>query len=102
MFLGTYKPLYRQPYSGHMFVDRCMFDRHMEKRWSCHGVPAEERASWRRRNRDPRRLGVLPIVGPLHCTSAMALSWSTSAATRGSLLHDPVLHRERPQGRVGG
>jgi len=31
MFLGTYTPLYRQPYSGHMFVDRCMFDRHMEK-----------------------------------------------------------------------
>ncbi|PAN18443.1 hypothetical protein PAHAL_3G202100 [Panicum hallii] len=61
MFLGSYPPLYRQPYSAHMFVEKCMFGRHMEK---------ETVMEFLLKNEPPppgaEHLGVLPIVGPAH------------------------------------
>ncbi|CAN6332293.1 unnamed protein product [Urochloa humidicola] len=63
MFLASYPPLYRQPYSAHMFVEKCMFGRHMEKERVMefllqtgppHGAEKSE------------NLDVLPITGPAH------------------------------------
>ncbi|KAF8727369.1 hypothetical protein HU200_018971 [Digitaria exilis] len=57
MFLGSYSPLYRQPYSAHLVVDKCMFGRQMEK---------EMVLEFLLKKHEPETLGVLPIVGPAH------------------------------------
>ncbi|CAL4938213.1 unnamed protein product [Urochloa decumbens] len=59
VFLTNCPPLYRQPYSAHLFMERCMFGRYMEKdrvmdfllQVEPPGAPSP---------------GVLPIVGPAH------------------------------------
>ncbi|RLN29437.1 hypothetical protein C2845_PM05G31190 [Panicum miliaceum] len=61
MFLGSYPPLYRQPYSAHMFVEKCMFGRHMEKETVMEFLLKNEP-----RPPGAEHLGVLPIVGPAH------------------------------------
>jgi hypothetical protein len=40
VFMASYPPFHRQPYSAHLFIDRCMFGRHMEK--ESHGVLAAD------------------------------------------------------------
>ncbi|RCV16808.1 hypothetical protein SETIT_3G167600v2 [Setaria italica] len=61
MFLGSYPPLYRQPYSAHMFLEKCMFGRHMEK---------ERVIDFLLQTTEPppgaENLDVLPIVGPAY------------------------------------
>ncbi|PUZ65050.1 hypothetical protein GQ55_3G191900 [Panicum hallii var. hallii] len=59
VFLTSYPPLYRQPYSAHMFVDKCMFGRHMEKETVMEFLLKKEPPG-------AEHLGVLPIVGPAH------------------------------------
>ncbi|CAL4913225.1 unnamed protein product [Urochloa decumbens] len=60
VFLTSYPPMHRQPYSAHMFVDNCMFGRDMEKERIMQFLLQTEPPG------APRRLGVLPIVGPAH------------------------------------
>ncbi|CAO2041839.1 unnamed protein product [Urochloa humidicola] len=59
VFLMNYPPLFRQPYSAHMFVDKCMFGRHMEMErvmeFLLQGEPP-----------GATNLGVLPIIGQAH------------------------------------
>ncbi|PUZ42224.1 hypothetical protein GQ55_9G567100 [Panicum hallii var. hallii] len=54
-----YPPVHRQPYSAHLFVDKCMFARHMEKERVLEFLLQVEPPG-------AARLGVLPIVGPAH------------------------------------
>ncbi|RLM98061.1 hypothetical protein C2845_PM06G00410 [Panicum miliaceum] len=61
VFLTSYPPLYRQPYSAHMFVDKCMFGRHMEKETVMEFLLKKEPPP-----PGAEHLGVLPIVGPAH------------------------------------
>ncbi|CAL4902101.1 unnamed protein product [Urochloa decumbens] len=63
MFLASCPPLYRQPYSAHMFVEKCMFGRHMEKERVMKfllqtGPPHSAEKG--------KHLDVLPIVGPAY------------------------------------
>ncbi|KAF0924260.1 hypothetical protein E2562_009967 [Oryza meyeriana var. granulata] len=57
VFLMSYPPMYRQPYSTHLYLDRCMFSRHMERE---HGISfllqTEPLAA--------EIVQVLPVVGP--------------------------------------
>ncbi|CAL4894573.1 unnamed protein product [Urochloa decumbens] len=64
MFLASYPPLYRQPYSAHMFVEKYMFGRHMEK---------ERVMEFLMQTRPPHgadekgeNIDVLPIIGPAY------------------------------------
>lgn len=62
VFLASYPPLYRQPYSAHLFINKCMFGRNMEK---------ERVMEFLLQTEEPKpgaaaTLGVLPIVGPAH------------------------------------
>ncbi|TKW26207.1 hypothetical protein SEVIR_3G171600v4 [Setaria viridis] len=62
VLLMSCPPLYRQPYSVHLSLDRCMFGRHMEK---------ETVMEFLLNNTEPPpsdavNLGVLPIIGPTH------------------------------------
>ncbi|XP_034571004.1 putative disease resistance protein RGA3 [Setaria viridis] len=59
VFLTTHPLLHRQPYSAHLFVDKCMFGRHMEKERIMEFLLQPEPPG-------AARLGVLPIVGPAH------------------------------------
>ncbi|XP_006654698.1 disease resistance protein RGA2-like [Oryza brachyantha] len=57
VFLMSYPPIYRQPYSMHLYLDRCMFSRHMERENAISfllqtGPPAAEIVQ------------VLPVFGP--------------------------------------
>ncbi|KAL6609592.1 hypothetical protein ACP70R_039561 [Stipagrostis hirtigluma subsp. patula] len=57
VLLMGYPPLYRQPYSVHLFMDKCMFGRHMEmERVMEFLLQAEPHGA--------ANLGVLPIIGP--------------------------------------
>lgn len=56
-FLKNYSPLYQQPYSMHLFLDKCMFARQMEmERVMRFLVQIEPHGA--------ESVGVLPIVGP--------------------------------------
>ncbi|WVZ61653.1 hypothetical protein U9M48_011491 [Paspalum notatum var. saurae] len=57
VFLKNYPPLYRQPYSMHLFVGECMFGRQMEVDRVMGFLMQDEHPSM-------RGVGVLPIVGP--------------------------------------
>ncbi|OEL16356.1 hypothetical protein BAE44_0022630 [Dichanthelium oligosanthes] len=57
MFLAGYEPLYRQPYSAHLFVEKCIFGLHMEKETVMEFLLKNGPSS-------AENLGVLPIVGP--------------------------------------
>ncbi|XP_062231973.1 disease resistance protein RGA2-like [Phragmites australis] len=59
VFLMNYPPLYRQPYSAHLFMDKCMFGRHMERERVIEFLLQIEPPG-------AAKLGVLPIVGPAH------------------------------------
>jgi hypothetical protein len=59
--MASYPPFHRQPYSAHLFIDRCMFGRHMEKeRVMEFLLQMEEHPG------SAETLGVLPIVGTAH------------------------------------
>ncbi|CAL5010016.1 unnamed protein product [Urochloa decumbens] len=58
VFLMSYPPIYRQPYSMHLYLDKCMFSRHMER---------EHVIAFLLSSRDhlcDDNVEVLPIVGP--------------------------------------
>ncbi|KAL6647736.1 hypothetical protein ACP70R_015173 [Stipagrostis hirtigluma subsp. patula] len=57
--LKNYPPLYRQPYSMHLFIDKCMFGRQMETERILNFLMPEEHPG----TRSP---GILPIVGPTY------------------------------------
>ncbi|PVH62087.1 hypothetical protein PAHAL_3G202000 [Panicum hallii] len=60
VLLMSCPPLYREPYSAHLFMDRCMFGRNMER---------ERIVEFLLQTEPPPgagNLGVLPIVGPAH------------------------------------
>ncbi|XP_062232624.1 disease resistance protein RGA2-like [Phragmites australis] len=59
VFSMNYTPLYRQPYSAHLFLDKCMFGRHMESERVMEFLLQIEPPG-------AAKLGVLPIVGPTH------------------------------------
>nr|XP_015639008.1 disease resistance protein RGA2 isoform X2 [Oryza sativa Japonica Group] len=54
-----YRPMYRQPYSTHLFLDKCMFNRHMELEHAIEFLLQMEPPG-------SSNLGVLPIIGPRH------------------------------------
>ncbi|CAL5033238.1 unnamed protein product [Urochloa decumbens] len=56
VFLMNCPPLFRQPYSAHMFVDKCMFGRHMEMERVMEFLLQGELPG-------ATNLGVLPIIG---------------------------------------
>ncbi|EEE64476.1 hypothetical protein OsJ_19326 [Oryza sativa Japonica Group] len=58
-FLVQYRPMYRQPYSTHLFLDKCMFNRHMELEHAIEFLLQMEPPG-------SSNLGVLPIIGPRH------------------------------------
>lgn len=65
VLLTSYPPMHRQPYSAHMFVDKCMFGRNREKgRVLEFLLQVEPPTSGG--GAEAARLGVLPIVGPAH------------------------------------
>ncbi|WVZ61652.1 hypothetical protein U9M48_011490, partial [Paspalum notatum var. saurae] len=55
VLLNNYPPLYRQPYSMHLFIEKCMFGRQMEM---------ERIMTFLMQKEDQDCVGVLPIVGP--------------------------------------
>ncbi|KAF8725542.1 hypothetical protein HU200_020074 [Digitaria exilis] len=55
-FLKNYSPLYRQPYSMHLFLDKCMFARQIEMGRVMRFLVET--------NSSARSVGVLPIFGP--------------------------------------
>ncbi|TVU19954.1 hypothetical protein EJB05_36137, partial [Eragrostis curvula] len=55
--LMSYPLLHRQPYSAHLFLNKCMFGRHMERETIMDFLLQPEPAG---------TLGVLPIIGPAH------------------------------------
>ncbi|KAJ1287525.1 hypothetical protein BS78_02G016900 [Paspalum vaginatum] len=55
VFLNNYPPLYRQPYSMHLFIEKCMFRCQMEMGRIMAFLMQKE---------DQGCVGVLPIVGP--------------------------------------
>ncbi|KAL6647739.1 hypothetical protein ACP70R_015176 [Stipagrostis hirtigluma subsp. patula] len=57
-FLNNYHPLYRQPYSMHLFVGKCMFGRQMEMDRIMDFLMQKEHFS-------KESVGVLPVVGPI-------------------------------------
>ncbi|TVU16968.1 hypothetical protein EJB05_32972, partial [Eragrostis curvula] len=57
VFLENYSPLYRQPYSMHLFLDNCMFARQMEMDFVMNFLVRAEFSS-------AESVGILPIVGP--------------------------------------
>lgn len=57
IFLTQYPPMYRRPYSAHLFLDKCMFGRHMERERVIDFLLKTEAPG-------SKGLGVLPIVGP--------------------------------------
>ncbi|CAN6336992.1 unnamed protein product [Urochloa humidicola] len=63
MFLSSYPPMYRQPYSAHMFVHKCMFGRHMEKDRVMEFLLKTEPPLGAQKSGN---LDVLPIVGPAY------------------------------------
>lgn len=60
MLLMSCPPLYRQPYSVHLSLDRCMFGRSMEKDTVIEFLLQTEPPD------AVNNLGVLPIIGPTH------------------------------------
>ncbi|OEL16347.1 hypothetical protein BAE44_0022633 [Dichanthelium oligosanthes] len=59
VFLMGYPVLYRQPYSAHLFAEKCMFGRHMER---------ERVMEFLLQTNPPSNignLGALPITGPM-------------------------------------
>ncbi|PNT71448.1 hypothetical protein BRADI_2g27750v3 [Brachypodium distachyon] len=68
VFLKNYPPLYRQPYSMHLLLDRCMFGRQME---------LEMIMDFLRQTKSPgteTSIDVLPIVGPVHVGKSTLVS----------------------------
>ncbi|WVZ55970.1 hypothetical protein U9M48_006563 [Paspalum notatum var. saurae] len=63
VFLMSYPPIHRQPYSAHLFLDKCMFDRHMERERVMEFLLQTAAAA---AAAGAARPGVLPIVGPAH------------------------------------
>ncbi|GJN14736.1 hypothetical protein PR202_gb01592 [Eleusine coracana subsp. coracana] len=61
VFLTRYPPLHRQPYSAHLFLDKCMFGRQMEREMIMEFLLQFESPAAGNLN-----LGVLPIIGPAH------------------------------------
>ncbi|KAL6647192.1 hypothetical protein ACP70R_014629 [Stipagrostis hirtigluma subsp. patula] len=57
VFLRNYPPMFRQPYSSHLFTERCIFGRQMEMDRVINFLLHEEPPS-------ESNIGVLPIVGP--------------------------------------
>ena len=66
VFLASYPPLHQQPYSAHLFIDRCMFGRHMEKERVMEFLLQTEEPPGAAAAATTTTLGVLPIVGPAH------------------------------------
>ncbi|RLM99369.1 hypothetical protein C2845_PM06G00420 [Panicum miliaceum] len=60
VLLMSCPPLYREPYSAHLFMDRCMFGRNMERERIMEFLLQTEPPP------GAGNLGVLPIVGPAH------------------------------------
>nr|TKW30218.1 hypothetical protein SEVIR_2G021400v2 [Setaria viridis] len=58
-FMKEYPPLYRQPYSMHLFLDKCMFGRQMEMERIMNFLMTEGPPS-------AKDVDVLPIVGPVN------------------------------------
>ncbi|KAG0552219.1 hypothetical protein BDA96_01G490100 [Sorghum bicolor] len=63
---ANYPPLHQQPYSAHLFIDRCMFGRHMEKERVMEFLLQTEEPPGAAAAATTTTLGVLPIVGPAH------------------------------------
>ncbi|TVU40672.1 hypothetical protein EJB05_14141, partial [Eragrostis curvula] len=57
VYLKNYPPLYRQPYSMHLFIGKCMFGRQMEMERVMEFLIQQEHPG-------TESVGVLPIVGP--------------------------------------
>jgi hypothetical protein len=83
-FLKNYPPLYRQPYSMHLFLDRCMFGRQMEFARIMNFLMQTE---------PPGResVQVLPIVGPIHVGKSTLVSHVCSHERVRSLFSQIVL-----------
>ncbi|XP_024314564.1 uncharacterized protein LOC112270731 [Brachypodium distachyon] len=66
--LGNYHPLYPQPYSMHLLLDRCVFGRQME---------LERVMDFLRQTKSPgteTSVDILPIVGPVHVGKSTLVS----------------------------
>lgn len=59
VFLRNYPPLYRQPYSAHLLIGKCMFGRQME-------MDTIMDFLFRKEHLDVESVAILPIVGPTH------------------------------------
>ncbi|KAF8660361.1 hypothetical protein HU200_057943 [Digitaria exilis] len=55
IFLRNYPPMFRQPYSTYLLMEKCMFSRQMEMAQIINFLLYED---------DPGHFGILPIVGP--------------------------------------
>lgn len=57
IFLRSYPPMFRQPYSTYLFMEKCMFGRQMEMERIINFLLYEDAPAY-------CHLGILPIVGP--------------------------------------
>ncbi|CAO2199947.1 unnamed protein product [Urochloa humidicola] len=57
VFLMSYPPMYRQPYSMHLYLDKCMFSRHMEREHVIGFLLSRDHLC-------DESVEVLPVVGP--------------------------------------